>query len=171
MIGMEDIIKAALIGIGGTVVLDLWALLMARVLKMPATNWPMVGRWIGNMPRGQFVHESMAKARPVTGEAVIGWSAHYVIGIGYGLLLLAFWGAELDRAPDGLAADNPLLGAPCCTLFHHDARHGSGHCRRENAEACCDPPEECGRPLDLRAWHVCNRSRAGGGVAVLRFVR
>jgi len=92
MIGLEFLIKAALIGIGGTIVLDLWALLMARVLKMPATNWPMVGRWIGNMPRGQFAHETMAKARPVEGEAAIGWIAHYLIGIGYGLLLLAFWG-------------------------------------------------------------------------------
>lgn len=104
MFGMEDIIKAALIGIGGTVVLDLWALFMARILKMPATNWPMVGRWIGNMPRGQFAQESMAKARPVTGEAVIGWSAHYVIGIGYGLLLLVFWGQQWIARPTVLPA-------------------------------------------------------------------
>jgi hypothetical protein len=92
MIEVDLFIKAALIGTGGTVVLDLWALFMARVLKMPATNWPMVGRWIGNMPRGQFVQENMAGARPVKGEAAIGWIAHYVIGIGYGLLLLAIWG-------------------------------------------------------------------------------
>ena len=92
MIGVDIFIKAALIGAGGTVVLDLWALIMARVLKMPATNWPMVGRWIGNMPRGQFVQENMAAARPVKGEATIGWIAHYAIGIGYGLLLLAIWG-------------------------------------------------------------------------------
>ena len=44
MIGADNLIKAALIGVGGTIVLDVWALVMARVLKMPATNWPMVGR-------------------------------------------------------------------------------------------------------------------------------
>jgi hypothetical protein len=62
------------------------------VLGVPIAGWPMVGRWLGNMPRGQFVQENMAAARPVNGEAAIGWIAHYAIGIGYGLLLLAFWG-------------------------------------------------------------------------------
>jgi hypothetical protein len=56
------------------------------------TNWAMVGRWFGNMPRGQFVQAAMSKAEPVKGELAIGWIAHYVIGIGYGLLLLIFGG-------------------------------------------------------------------------------
>ena len=99
MIGTDNLIKAALIGVGGTIVLDVWALFMAHALKMPASNWPMVGRWIGNMPRGQFVHESMAKARSMNGEAAIGWIAHYVIGIGYGVLLLAFWGRPWITQP------------------------------------------------------------------------
>lgn len=88
----EAITRAALIGAGGTIVLDLWALFMARLLNMPTTNWPMVGRWIGNMRHGQFVQENVAKARPVKGEAAIGWIAHYAIGICYGLLLLAILG-------------------------------------------------------------------------------
>lgn len=92
MIDADDFLRAALIGAGGTIVLDLWALFMARAMKTPAVNWPMVGRWIGGMARGRFVHESMAKGEPATGEAVIGWVAHYVIGVSYGLLLLAFWG-------------------------------------------------------------------------------
>src|SRR5690349_19544031 len=92
------VVKAALVGIGGTIVLDLWALFMARVMGLPATNWAMVGRWFGNMPRGQFVQATMTKARPVEGELAIGWIAHYAIGIGYGLLLPAFWGQGwLDR--------------------------------------------------------------------------
>lgn len=99
MTDADYFLKAVLIGVGGTIVLDLWALFMARALKMPATNWPMVGRWIGNMPRGQFIHESMAKAKSVTGEAAIGWTAHYFIGIGYGLLLLAFWGRAWIAQP------------------------------------------------------------------------
>lgn len=90
--GADDFLRAALIGAAGTIVLDLWALFMARVLKTPATNWPMVGRWIGGVARGRFVQENIAAARPVKGEAAIGWIAHYAIGIGYGLLLLAFWG-------------------------------------------------------------------------------
>jgi len=88
----ELLFRAALVGIGGTIVLDLWALLMVRVLGWSATNWAMVGRWFGNMVRGRFVQETMAKAEPVKGELAIGWIAHYAIGIGYGLLLPAFWG-------------------------------------------------------------------------------
>lgn len=101
-----DIFRVALIGIGGTIVLDLWALFLARVMKIPALNWSMVGRWIGNMPRGRLVHEKMTEAEPVKGEAAIGWTAHYVIGIGYGLLLLALWGRAGIRQPTLLP---PLL--------------------------------------------------------------
>jgi hypothetical protein len=94
----ELLFKAMLVGIGGTIVLDLWALLTARVAGLSASNWAMVGRWFGNMLRGQFVHETMAKAEPVKGELAIGWIAHYAIGIGYGLLLPAFWGPDwIDR--------------------------------------------------------------------------
>jgi len=94
----ELVVKAVLVGIGGTIVLDLGALCMARAMGLPATNWAMVGRWFGNMPRGQFVQETMATAKPVTGELAIGWMAHYAIGIFYGLLLPAVWGqAWMDR--------------------------------------------------------------------------
>jgi hypothetical protein len=88
----EIFFKAALIGVGGTIVLDLWALFMARVMGVSSTNWAMVGRWFGNMPRGQFVQAAIGKAEPVKGELAIGWIAHYAIGIGYGLLLLTFGG-------------------------------------------------------------------------------
>jgi len=96
---MTDLIKFALVGVGGTLVLDLWALFLARVFKVPAVNWPMVGRWIGNMPRGRFFHANMGKVRPVVSEALIGWGAHYVIGIGYGLLILALWGPAWIGSP------------------------------------------------------------------------
>jgi hypothetical protein len=94
----ELLFKAALVGIGGTIVLDLWALFMARVTGLSATNWAMVGRWFGNISRGRFVQETMTKAEPVKGELASGWIAHYAIGIGYGLLLPAFWGHDwIDR--------------------------------------------------------------------------
>ena len=85
-------LKATLVGVGGTIVLDLYALMMSRVLDVPATNWAMVGRWFGNMVHGQFVQVAMSEAAPVKGELAIGWMAHYAIGIGYGLLLLGLWG-------------------------------------------------------------------------------
>ena len=95
----EALVRAALIGIGGTIVLDLWTVFLGRVMGMPTINWSMVGRWLGNMPRGRFVHQSMANARSVKGETAIGWTFHYGVGIGYGLLLLAFWGRDWIERP------------------------------------------------------------------------
>lgn len=94
-----EIIRAALVGIGGTIVLDLHAALMARVFGMPATNWAMVGRWIGHMPGGRFVQRGIGTAQPVSGELAIGWGFHYAVGVAYGLLLVAIWGAGWLREP------------------------------------------------------------------------
>lgn len=67
--------------------LDLWTVLLKQLFNVPATNWATVERWIGNMPEGQFIQQSMVKAAPIPRENAIGWTADYVIGIGYGLLL------------------------------------------------------------------------------------
>lgn len=91
---VEIVLKAAAVGVGGTIVLDVWAFLLQRLFNVSGTNWTMVGRWIGNMPKGQFVQKSMPAATPVPGETTIGWTAHYLIGIGYGVLLVGLWGAE-----------------------------------------------------------------------------
>lgn len=92
-------LKATLVGVGGTIVLDLYALMLSRVLGVSATNWAMVGRWFGNMAHGQFVQVAMSEAAPVKRELAIGWIAHYAIGIGYGLLLLGLWGKDWLERP------------------------------------------------------------------------
>lgn len=97
--GAGIILKAAAVGIGGTAILDLWSLLLQRLFGVPATNWGMVGRWIGNMPKGQFVQKSMPTAAPVRSENAVGWSAHYLIGAAYGLLLIGLAGFEWLRHP------------------------------------------------------------------------
>lgn len=96
---MEIVISAALVGIGGTAILDLFSFLMERFFGVPATNWRMVGRWIGHMPRGRFVQPDLKQADPVSGEHAIGWIFHYVVGAGYGLLLVAIRGAGWLQAP------------------------------------------------------------------------
>jgi len=99
MIDLATLIKGALVGAAGTVLLDVWALFLARVMNVPATNWAMVGRWLGHIPHGTFHHASISAAEPVKGELAIGWTAHYVIGIGYGVLLLALCGDRWLAAP------------------------------------------------------------------------
>jgi hypothetical protein len=80
------------IGVGATVVMDLWAVLLSRVFGIAPANYAMVGRWIGTMRTGRFVHASIAAAPRVQGEKVIGWAAHYAIGIAFAVLLVAVAG-------------------------------------------------------------------------------
>jgi hypothetical protein len=96
---LDFLVRALLIGVGATVVFDLWGLFLQRAFKAPPSNWAMVGRWFGHFPRGRFVHDSIAKAERIPGELAIGWIAHYVIGIAYAVILLAIWGLDWARRP------------------------------------------------------------------------
>lgn len=89
---MQNIVFIVLIGIGATLVMDLWALLRQQLFGIAPTNWGMVGRWIGHMRNGRFSHTSIANADIVHSEKAIGWTAHYLIGIGYAVLLFLIFG-------------------------------------------------------------------------------
>lgn len=101
---IEIVLKASIVGIGGTIAMDVWATLLQRLVGTPATNWPMVGRWLGHMPTGKFHHENLGAADAIPGEATIGWIFHYAIGIAYGLLLVAINGSAWLVEPTALPA-------------------------------------------------------------------
>jgi hypothetical protein len=46
----EFILHVVFIGVGATIVMDLWALLL-RQFGIPSLNFAFVGRWIGWHPR------------------------------------------------------------------------------------------------------------------------
>lgn len=100
----EILVCAILIGVGATIVMDLWGILLKRLFGIAALNFAMVGRWIGHFPRGRFVHDAIAQAAPIRGESLIGWSAHYAIGIVFAGLLLAIWGLDWLHQPTLLPA-------------------------------------------------------------------
>ncbi|QHF29053.1 MULTISPECIES: DUF2938 domain-containing protein [Pseudomonas] len=100
----EGIVLAVLIGVTATALADLWSLFQQRVLGMAGPNWGLVGRWIGHMPRGQFVHQSIAKAPALATERLIGWSAHYTIGVIFAGLLLAICGVAWAHQPQFVPA-------------------------------------------------------------------
>jgi hypothetical protein len=87
------------IGAGATLTTDLWAIARGRLCGIPAPDWGLVGRWLGHMARGRFRHERIATAEPVRGERVIGWTAHYLIGITFAGGLLAICGLAWARQP------------------------------------------------------------------------
>ena len=96
-------LRAVLIGAGATMLMDLWALLLRR-FGIPSLNFAFLGRWIGHLPEGRWMHESIAKAAPVRGELLIGWIAHYSIGMSFAALLLSTFGLKWARAPSLLPA-------------------------------------------------------------------
>ena len=113
------LLRAVLIGVGATLVMDLWALLLKRLFGAPSLDYAMVGRWIGHLPRGRLTHPGIARSAPVAGERAIGWIAHYAIGIGFALLLLAIWGpawAARPTLPPALIVGIATVAAPFLIL-------------------------------------------------------
>ena len=92
-------IPAVAIGVGATVVMDLWALLLRRGFRVASLDLGLLGRWIGHFTRGHVRHESIARATPVRHERIIGWTAHYTIGVAFAALLLAIWGPDWLNQP------------------------------------------------------------------------
>jgi hypothetical protein len=88
----QIILQVVAIGVGATLLLDLWSAGLKLFFHIPSTNWAMVGRWFGHFPRGQFVHDKIADASPILGELLLGWSIHYAIGIGFASILVALFG-------------------------------------------------------------------------------
>jgi hypothetical protein len=83
-------LNAILIGVGATAFMDLTSLVRAR-LGAPFPDYALVGRWLAHAMRGRVLHDAIAKSAAVKGEAVIGWAAHYAIGVGYAAVLLLAW--------------------------------------------------------------------------------
>jgi hypothetical protein len=96
---LEFAIRTGLIGIGATAAMDLWAIFLKRFFGVLSLDNKILGRWIGHLPSGRFIHDSIAQASPIWGELVIGWCAHYLIGITFAALLLSIWGLEWARSP------------------------------------------------------------------------
>ena len=95
---MNYVMCAVLIGAGATAVMDLWTVVRKRLFGIPF-NYGLVGRWLAYLPRGRFRHDPIAATAPVRGERVIGWAAHYLIGIAFAAVLLALWGLDWARQP------------------------------------------------------------------------
>ena len=96
---MDYLLCSAMIGIGATAAMDAWTLARKRLMGIAPPDYGLVGRWLAYMPRGRFRHERIAAAPAVKGERVVGWTAHYAIGIAFAALLLAIWGLDWARHP------------------------------------------------------------------------
>ena len=96
---MRFLICAVLIGAGATALMDLFAAAREKIFGTASPNYALVGRWLAYLPRGRFFHAPITASPAVRGEGLIGWTAHYAIGIAFAALLLAIYGQDWVRQP------------------------------------------------------------------------
>jgi hypothetical protein len=95
---IDFVVSSVTIGAGATLTMDLWAAVLRR-FGVPSLDFAWLGRWLGHLPRGRWIHERIALAEPIRAEALIGWCAHYSIGVTFAALLLATFGLAWARSP------------------------------------------------------------------------
>ena len=101
---MNTLFTAIIIGIGATLVMDLWGFLLLKIFKLKGLNYAFVGRWIGHFPKKVFRHKNIMAAKEIKNELLYGWLAHYTIGISFAYLLLLLEGTEWLLNPTILPA-------------------------------------------------------------------
>ena len=119
---MNFVLCTVLTGAVATAVMDLWTIVRLRLLGTPLSNYGLVGRWLAGMARGRFRHDRIAASPPVRGEQVIGWTAHYLIGMAFAAVLLATWGGD----PSILAALTVGIGSVAAPFLVMQPGMGAG---------------------------------------------
>jgi hypothetical protein len=69
-----------------TLAIDSWAALLRRAFDVRSLNYCLLGRWVLSMADGVFVHPSINDTPSKALECPVGWTAHYGIGAGFGLV-------------------------------------------------------------------------------------
>lgn len=82
-------ISIVIVGVGATLIMDLWALFLKRAFAIPSLNYCLVGRWLAHMTEGRFAHQGIAQSEPRFLECHVGWIAHYLIGVAFAATLVA----------------------------------------------------------------------------------
>ncbi|ANW27057.1 hypothetical protein BA953_23335 [Vibrio coralliilyticus] len=75
------LLQATLIGIGATIIMDLWGIIQKRILGIPPLNYGLVARWVVWIPKGKWMHQTIMNTPSVWGENALGWLLHYLIGV------------------------------------------------------------------------------------------
>ena len=82
------ILDAILIGLGATLLIDLWALFLKRAFSIRSLDYCLLGRWVLYVPHGKIVHAQIAATAPKPHECTVGWTTHYLIGTAFALLFV-----------------------------------------------------------------------------------
>ena len=120
-------IRAAIaIGIGASLVMDLWNLSLKRTFNIPSLNYCLLGRWLLHMPAGTFKHVSITEAHQKPFECAVGWIAHYTIGVVFALVFVVFATGKWLESPTLLPALLYGIGTVVFPLFIMQPSFGLG---------------------------------------------
>src|SRR5688500_14603684 len=100
----RSILGAIAIGIGATLVMDLWNLFLKRAFGIPSLNYCLLGRWLRHMPGGTLSHVNITAAPEKPFECAVGRIAHYTIGVGLALVFVALTSGDWLARPALLPA-------------------------------------------------------------------
>ena len=84
----RSILGGIAIGLGATLVMDLWNLFLKRAFSIPSLNYCLLGRWLRHMPEGTLRHANIGAAHQKPFECTIGWIGHYTIGVTFALVFV-----------------------------------------------------------------------------------
>ena len=99
---MQAVVIGALMGVGGTAAMDIWAWLLSRLAGQAFPNWAMPGRWLAHVFRGRMWHADIGASEAVPGELRLGWVLHYAVGVLYGVVFVVIAGTGWLAAPSFL---------------------------------------------------------------------
>ena len=100
----SDVVGAVAIGIGATLMMDLWNLFLKRAFRIPSLNYCLLGRWLWHMPEGKLRHASIAAAAQKPFECTVGWIGHYSIGVVFALVFVVLASGDWLERPTALPA-------------------------------------------------------------------
>jgi Protein of unknown function (DUF2938) len=100
----DQAIAAVAIGLGATLVMDLWNLSLKRAFGIPSLSYCVLGRWLRHMPEGTLRHANIAAAPPKPFECQVGWVAHYSIGVVFACVFVALTSGDWLARPTLLPA-------------------------------------------------------------------
>jgi hypothetical protein len=100
----EYILGAIGIGIGASLLMDLWNLFLRRTFGIPSLNYCLLGRWLRHMSAGTLRHVSINAAKQKSFECTVGWAAHYTIGVAFALVFVVLGSGDWLTHPTLLPA-------------------------------------------------------------------
>lgn len=121
----DEVVNIILVGIGATLVMDIWSVILKR-LGNPTLDYALVGRWVGHMWHGRFVHEAIGRALPIAGERWLGWVIHYATGVLFAGLLVRVAGSGWLQNPTLLPAVSVGMATVVFPLFIMQPAMGAG---------------------------------------------